>query len=65
MAKEPDKVPSDQASIGSEEDLESIFPDPSRVFSSYKVEAITSPNVAVAFDTNALLLLYKISQDDL
>ena len=45
--------------------LEKIYPETALLFASHQVPFAADPNVVVAFDTNALLLPYKISNEDL
>ena len=45
--------------------LENVFPSTAGLFLSYRVGSGADANVLVAFDTNALLLPYKLGKDDL
>jgi hypothetical protein len=65
MTQDSGKAKTENLGSAMEQDLEGTFPDPTRLFKPYKVASVTSSEVIVAFDTNALLLPYKISQDDL
>jgi PIN like domain len=44
--------------------LEDVFPEPANLLASSVVAAASDPTVSVAFDTNALLLPYSASKDD-
>src|SRR5262249_53000375 len=46
-------------------DLEDVFPEMGSLLSSYDVPSSSNASVIVAIDTNALLLPYNISKDDL
>jgi hypothetical protein len=45
--------------------LEDVFPEPVNLLASSVVAAASDPTVLVAFDTNALLLPYSASKDDI